>query len=239
MSPTTTGTAPGPGASGVLAAMRRERLVHVVRGSSAEHAAAIVEAAVAGGVRIVEVTYTVPGASDLIAALAHRDDLTLGAGTVRSSAEAESALAAGARFLVSPNLDLDVVRLGAAADVLVVPGILTATEAQTALSAGASAVKLFPASTVGPDYLRALHGPMPELPVMPSGGVGPDNAAAWLGAGAFAVGMGGALSPSGRIDDAARASITAAARAALDAVSTIRTTTQPAAGPAADQGAQS
>jgi 2-dehydro-3-deoxyphosphogluconate aldolase/(4S)-4-hydroxy-2-oxoglutarate aldolase len=245
MSPTTTGSpvgagpVPGPGASGALTAMERERLVHVVRGDSARDAAATIEAAVAGGVRIVEVTYTVPEASALISSLAGREGITLGAGTVRTPAEAESALAAGARFLVSPNLDLDVVRLAVAADVLVVPGILTATEAQSALGAGAPAVKLFPASAVGPDYLRALHGPMPELRVMPSGGIGPTNAAAWLDAGAFAVGMGGGLSPAGEIDDAARASITAAASAALDAVTAANQTVHRTAPRTANRGARS
>lgn len=203
------------------------RLVLVVRGRNVDDARATIEAAVAGGVRVVEVTYTVPGAGDLIAELADRTDLIVGAGTVRTGEQAEEAVDAGATFLVSPGLDLDVVRLAVGAGVLVVPGVLTATEVMTALSHGAPAVKIFPASIVGPAYLRALRGPMPELRVIPSGGIDADNAADWFAAGAIAVGVGGALSPAGPIDGPTARSITAEARRTLLAIHPLREGTNP------------
>jgi 2-dehydro-3-deoxyphosphogluconate aldolase/(4S)-4-hydroxy-2-oxoglutarate aldolase len=106
----------------------------------------------------------------------------------------------------------------AARETLVLPGVLTPSEAMRAMDAGAQALKLFPASAVGPGFLRALLGPLPELAVVPSGGVGPGNAREWLAAGAIAVGIGGALSPSGPLDDAGLAAVTEAARNSLAAV---------------------
>lgn len=202
----------------VLEQIASHRLVLVVRGATADDARRTIDAAVAGGVRVVEVTYTIPGAGTLLAELRDRDDLVLGAGTVRTLDQAHDALAAGARFLVSPGLDVDILRLAVERDVLMIPGLFTATEVMTALSHGALAVKLFPANHAGADYLRALHGPMPELKVMPSGGITADNAARWLDAGAVAIGIGGALSPGGPIDDLTAQTITSEARRTLLAI---------------------
>lgn len=213
-----------------LEVIRRERMIMVLRAPTAESAAAAARAAVDVGIRVVEVTFTVPGAADVIADLARssRDDGTLiGAGTVRTPDQADAALAAGARFVVSPGLDERLVARVTGQGVLALPGILTPSEAMRALAAGAQALKLFPASVVGPGYIGALLGPMPELEIVPSGGVGPANARNWLDAGAVAVGMGGALSPTGPLDPAGLEAIHEAARQALAAVQSPSATPDP------------
>ncbi|MGC5616065.1 bifunctional 4-hydroxy-2-oxoglutarate aldolase/2-dehydro-3-deoxy-phosphogluconate aldolase [Georgenia sp. Z1491] len=211
---------PTRGTEDVLAQIESHRMVMVVRGESVDGARSAIEAAVDGGVRVVEVTYTVPGAGALIAELVgDGGDLVVGAGTVRTLEQAREAIDAGARFLVSPGLDLAVLSHAVARDVLMIPGILSATEALTAIDHGAAAVKLFPASVMGPAYLRALRGPVPGLKVMPSGGIDSTNAGEWLRAGATAVGVGGALSPGGPIDARIAQSITDEARRTLLALS--------------------
>lgn len=120
-------------------------------------------------------------------------DLIVGAGTVTSSRAASAAVEAGASFLVSPYLDLGVVGWAARAGVAMLPGAITPTEVRQAATAGAAAVKIFPAGPLGPTYLAAILGPMPDVALVPTGGIGPEDADAWLGAGAAAVGLGGAL----------------------------------------------
>ena len=206
----------------ILTAIREDRLVMVVRGPSAAHARRVVDAAVAGGIRIVEITFTVPDATELLASLAQQSDVLAGAGTVLDRGQAAAAVDAGARFLVSPGLDLDVVTLGRERGVLTVPGVLTPTEVMTATAAGALAIKLFPAEPLGTRYLRALLSPFPTLQVIPSGGLTLASALEWLGAGAIAVGMGGPLSPTGSLDEDTIKGVTAAARTALAAVRTTK-----------------
>jgi 2-dehydro-3-deoxyphosphogluconate aldolase/(4S)-4-hydroxy-2-oxoglutarate aldolase len=204
-----------------LAVIRAERLVMVLRAPTAESALMAARAAVDAGIRIVEVTFTVPGAAGVIAELSSTsaaDGTLIGAGTVRTSEQADAALSAGARFVVSPGLDESLVSRVTSDDVLALPGILTPTEAMRALQAGAQALKLFPASAMGVDYLGALLGPLPGIDIVPSGGVGPDNARQWLDAGAVAVGIGGALSPSGPLDESGLQAVTQAARRSLAAV---------------------
>lgn len=204
-----------------LSVIRAERMIMVLRAPTPESALLAARTAVDAGVRVVEVTFTVPGAADVIAELARTsaaDGTLIGAGTVRTQEQVDAALAGGARFVVSPGLDEDLVARVAAQDTLVLPGVLTPSEAMRAMAVGAQALKLFPASAVGPEYLGALLGPMPDLEIVPSGGVGPANAREWLAAGAIAVGIGGALSPSGPLDEAGRAAVTQAARNSLAAV---------------------
>lgn len=198
----------------------QQRLIMVLRSGSPDDAARAVAAAIAGGVRIVEVTFTVPEAPALIAELRarHGDELLIGAGTVLSAAQAEDAIAAGAEFLVSPGFDARLMGVARSNDVLMVPGTLSPSEVMAALRAGAIAVKLFPAEAVGPRYLRALLAPLPGLAVIPSGGISARNASEWISSGAIAVGIGGALSPAGAIDPALQDTITAEARRAVEAV---------------------
>ncbi len=169
------------------------RIVAILRGHAPEAVAGIVDGLVAGGITTVEVTLDSPGAHDSIAALAARDDLVAGAGTVLSVAAAEAAIDAGATFLVAPHLDPAVIRAAAARGVAMLPGALTPTEIFTAWQAGAAAVKVFPAGGLGAGYIAAVRGPLAGIPLVPTGGIDDTNAAAFLAAGALAVGVGGWL----------------------------------------------
>ncbi|MFS0866391.1 bifunctional 4-hydroxy-2-oxoglutarate aldolase/2-dehydro-3-deoxy-phosphogluconate aldolase [Microbacterium sp. 179-B 1A2 NHS] len=182
-------------AATTLAAIARQKAIMVVRAPDPSAAEAAIGAAVAGGIRVVEVTFTVPGAVELIRELARDSRLIVGAGTVLSTDQAQAAIDAGALFVVSPGLDADVVQHVIDAGVLMLPGVFTPTEVVRALQLGAPAVKLFPAHLAGPDHIRALRGPLPQVKVIPSGGVNAANAADWLAAGAIAVGLAGSLSP--------------------------------------------
>jgi len=167
----------------------------VVRAESADLALKAIEAALAGGVNVIEVTFTVPGALDIIARLARTlgGDTILGAGTVLTPQNAGDAVDAGARFIVSPCTGLEVMEAAKLKGVPVFPGALTPTEVVTAWQAGADMVKIFPANVVGPSYLKDLHGPLPQVKFMPTGGVNLDTAVEFLKCGASALGVGGDL----------------------------------------------
>jgi len=147
------------------------------------------EAAIRGGFRIVEFTLTIPGALDLVEEFSRRHDLVVGAGTVLTAHEAHTAVKRGARFLVSPVIDREVIAAGLSLGVAVVPGCHTPTEMLAAHRAGAPLQKLFPAPGIGPAYVRACLGPLPFLRIVPTHGVDAANARAWLDAGAHAVGF--------------------------------------------------
>ena len=188
-------------ADACMARLRDARVVAVLR---ADTAAAAVDAAVAlaeGGVRAVELTFTTPGAASALSAARDRlpPHVVLGAGTIRTRADLEAALDAGAEFLVTPHLDPVLLGAMLASGRLTLPGVYTPSEVAAALAAGAQVVKLFPAATAGPAHLKALRGPFPELQVIPTGGIGPRDVPTWLGAGAVAVGAGGELCPAGLI----------------------------------------
>ncbi len=149
------------------------------------------------GIRLVEITMDTPGAVEVLKAQRSRvpANSLLGAGTVTSVAEAEAALAAGATFIVTPNINLDVIRTVRARGIPVMPGALSPTEIWTAANAGAEYVKVFPASAVGPRYFRELRGPFAQIPFMASGGVNLENAAEFIKFGVDALGLGGGLIP--------------------------------------------
>ena len=170
-------------------------VVAVLRARHADEYAPVISALAEGGVRSIELTLSTAGVFDLLPALIRDfgDDVEIGVGTITTTAEAEQALDSGARFLVTPVTDSDIVRAAVARGVPVFPGGLTPTELLSGWRAGATAVKVFPASTVGPGYISQLRGPFPEIQVIPSGGVGIDDAAAWISAGAMAVSLGGPL----------------------------------------------
>jgi 2-dehydro-3-deoxyphosphogluconate aldolase/(4S)-4-hydroxy-2-oxoglutarate aldolase len=181
------------------------RVIAIARRIRPARAPAIAEALVRGGVRAIEITLNEPEAEALsaIEALASRAvDLgaLVGAGTILSIESAERALTAGARFLVSPHDDPELVTWAAARGVPVFPGAFSPTEIVAAWRAGASAVKLFPAVVLGPDFLVQLRGPLPGIPIVPTGGVRLETAADWLRAGAVALGMGGWLIGEGDPD---------------------------------------
>jgi 2-dehydro-3-deoxyphosphogluconate aldolase/(4S)-4-hydroxy-2-oxoglutarate aldolase len=149
----------------------------------------------AGGVSAVELTFTIPGAADALRAAraAHGDALLLGAGTLRTPEDVRAAVEAGAEYLVAPNLRSDVLDAMLASGCLAIPGTFTPTEVAAAIDAGAEVVKLFPAFLGGPDYLKALRGPFPELKAIPTGAITLDTLNDWFRAGAVAVGVGGEL----------------------------------------------
>mgnify|MGYP002761333197 FL=1 len=169
-------------------------VVAVLRGVDADQLVGIAEALQAGGVDVVEITADTPAVTDLIETLTDTfDDLVVGTGTVLDAETAQSTIAAGAAFVVSPSLHEDVIETCNRYGVVCAPGVMTPTEAIRGYEAGADFVKVFPAKTVGPDHLAAMKGPLGQIPLMPTGGVGPTNAGEYVEAGAFAVGAGGAL----------------------------------------------
>ncbi len=171
-------------------------IVPVVRASSGQQAIAAAEAVCAGGIPIVELTMTVPGAVDVIAQLAKTigGDVLIGAGTVLDAQTAQRCLDAGAQFLVSPGTDVPTIQLAKQKSVLIMAGALTPTEVITAWKAGSDLVKIFPCGTVGgAKYIKALKAPLPQVPMVPTGGVNLETAADFLRAGASALGIGGEL----------------------------------------------
>jgi len=170
-------------------------IVAVVRGTSDELIMKAIEAALDGGLNVVEVAFTVPNALEIIKRLAESvsDDVILGAGTVLTPEMAADAVDAGAQFIVSPNVDLATIEMAKSRGVPVFPGALTPTEVATAWQAGADMVKIFPANVMGPAYLKDLHGPFPQIKFMPTGGVNLNTARDYLENGAAALGVGGDL----------------------------------------------
>ena len=197
-----------------LTALRAATVIAVLRAPTAAAAIAATDALVAGGVTGIEITYSTPDAPAAIREVRerHGDTVYLGAGTVLTEAHATEAVAAGARFLVSPGTDPAVTRAMVNTGVTVLSGAYTPSEVMLAAGLGAHVVKLFPASLGGPVLLKALRGPFPDLAFCPTGGVNPDNLADWLAAGAVAVGAGGELCPAGALRSGDWATITATAK---------------------------
>jgi 2-dehydro-3-deoxyphosphogluconate aldolase/(4S)-4-hydroxy-2-oxoglutarate aldolase len=170
-------------------------IVAIIRAPSSEQLTNVARALFEGGIDVIEVTFTVPNALEILAAL--KKDLgsrvLLGAGTVLDPETARAALFAGAEFLVSPSLNPDVIRLCNRYDKVVMPGAFTPTEILAAWEAGADIVKVFPSDAVGPSYLKALKGPYPQIRLMPTGGVNLQTLPDFIKAGACAVGIGSSL----------------------------------------------
>jgi 2-dehydro-3-deoxyphosphogluconate aldolase / (4S)-4-hydroxy-2-oxoglutarate aldolase len=177
----------------------RYKIVAILRGCEPEGVPDIVAALAEGGVRLLEITLNSPGALDLIRRVSQTmgDRLLVGAGTVLTPAEAEMAIDAGARFILSPSLDIETIQITIALGAVSVPGAFTATEILTAWRNGADIVKVFPAS-VGASYLRDIRGPLPQIRLMPTGGVNLGNIREFRAAGAVAYGIGSALVPAGQ-----------------------------------------
>src|SRR5437016_11991249 len=170
-------------------------IVAVVRSPDSQQLVEVCRALADGGVNVVEITMTVPNALDVLRQVrqALGDRLLLGAGTVLDTETARSVLLAGAEYIVAPTLNLEVIRLCRRYDKAVMPGAFTPTEVLTAWEAGADIVKVFPADVGGPAYLKALRGPLPQVRLMPTGGVDLSTAESFLKAGACCLGVGGAL----------------------------------------------
>jgi 2-dehydro-3-deoxyphosphogluconate aldolase/(4S)-4-hydroxy-2-oxoglutarate aldolase len=181
-------------------------LVAIVRGNfPAQKVIEIGDALLAAPVWVMEVTLNTTGALEVITMLRERfgDKMLVGAGTVRTVQQFRDAVAAGAQFTVSPNLDMATVEASLAADILHLPGVFTPTEAQQAFVAGCKIVKLFPSEAVGPRYLKAIRAPLDDIKFIPTGGITPDNVGEYIRAGASAVGLGSALitGPDQPMDD--------------------------------------
>jgi 2-dehydro-3-deoxyphosphogluconate aldolase / (4S)-4-hydroxy-2-oxoglutarate aldolase len=176
------------------AAIAEARCIGIIRAGSAGEATSIGKALFSGGLPVVEVAYTTPDAALAIAALrAECPGAIVGAGTVLDGAAAFAAVSAGAQFLVSPAVAEDVLRAGRRYGLPVLPGAATPSEIHLAMELGADMVKLFPAGSLGVEFMRSIAAAMPQVPFVPTGGVTADNALDWLDAGAVAVGVGGAL----------------------------------------------
>jgi 2-dehydro-3-deoxyphosphogluconate aldolase/(4S)-4-hydroxy-2-oxoglutarate aldolase len=196
--------------------IREIGIVPVVRATSAKHAQLAAEAVCAGGIPIVEVTMTVPGAVELIEQLAKTSgaEILIGAGTVLDADTAKRCLGAGAQFIVSPGFDLETVRFVKQQGALMMAGALTPTEVINAWKAGSDFVKIFPCGSLGgAKYLKALKAPLPQVPMIPTGGVNLENAADMIRAGAEALGIGGDLVTASALAAGDTAPITDVARA--------------------------
>jgi len=206
-------------------------IVPVVRASSAQKACMAAEAVAAAGIPVVEITMTVPGALEVIASL-RRDmgpHVVVGAGTVLGSTMARQCLDAGAQFLVSPGFDAVTVQWARAAGIPIMAGALTPTEIITAWNTGADFVKVFPCSAVGgANYIKAIRGPLPEVPLVPTGGVNLNTAADFIKAGAVALGIGGELVSPAALDRGDAAAITAVGKEYLKIVQQARGAAQQA-----------
>lgn len=205
--------------------LERVGLIPVLRASSLELGHALVDAMMAGGVTVVEVTMTVPGAVTLLRELKqrHGDRLLLGSGTVTDAAQAEATIEVGAEFVVSPSLHPEVIARTRALGKISIPGALTPTEVITAWRAGADYVKVFPCSAMGgASYLKSLRAPFPELKLIPTGGVTLATAAEFLKAGARALGVGMDLVNAAAVTEGRPEVVTNAARAYLEAIRAAR-----------------
>jgi 2-dehydro-3-deoxyphosphogluconate aldolase/(4S)-4-hydroxy-2-oxoglutarate aldolase len=205
----------------VLGRIAEVGLIPVVRAASADEAMAVVEAIKAGGVPIIEITMTVPGALRVISEIAGRygDEVVVGAGTVLDPETARACILAGAHFIVSPSFNPGTIEMCRRYAVTVCPGALTPTEIVTAWQTGADIVKVFPCGALGgAKYLRALKGPLPQIDLIPTGGISLSTAAEFIKAGAFALGVGTDLVDTQAIRAGQSQKVTEAARAYIDLV---------------------
>ena len=180
----------------VLSKVIESGLVAIVRTNSADQAARIAEACARGGAAAIEITFTVPGATAVIEALAKQyasGEILIGAGTVLDPETARIAILAGAQYIVSPSVSPETARLCNRYQIPYMPGACTMREIVDAMECGADIVKLFPGETLGPAFVKAVKGPLPQASLMPTGGVAVDNVGEWIKAGAVAVGVGGSL----------------------------------------------
>ncbi len=188
----------------VLHKIREVGVVAVIRAESADQAVKISRACVEGGIPAIELTFTVPGAESVLKELAKtfkKEELILGAGTVLDSQTARIAILAGATYIVSPGFDLETAQMCNLYQVPYMPGCLTITEMLNALKSGVDIVKLFPGSAFGPSYVKAVRGPLPDINIMPTGGVSLDNVDEWIKNGVVAVGVGGELTAPAKKGD--------------------------------------
>lgn len=190
----------------ILTQLRQDGVIAVIRAQREDEALTLVSRCVEGGIRCIELTFTVPFAHRVLEAVARKfgDTVLLGAGTVLDSETARLALLSGAQFIVSPCFQGDLVRLCNRYRKPAVCGVMTVSEAVAAMEAGCDFLKLFPADVLGVSFLRSLKGPVPQAQVIPTGGISAENAGEWIRAGAVAVGAGGKLLQGDVVQNARR-----------------------------------
>jgi 2-dehydro-3-deoxyphosphogluconate aldolase / (4S)-4-hydroxy-2-oxoglutarate aldolase len=203
-----------------LKLIRETGIIAIMRAQSSDQLIAAADAIRAGGVRVIEVTMTTPGALSVISAATKKygNEVLFGAGTVLDAETARAAILAGAGFIVAPTLNLGVIRLCNRYSVPVMPGCATPTEMLTAWEAGADMIKLFPADVGGPDLIKAILAPLPQLQIVPVGGVDLNTAAAFIRKGAVALGVGGSLINQKLLDSGDMAELSRRATAFIDEV---------------------
>jgi 2-dehydro-3-deoxyphosphogluconate aldolase/(4S)-4-hydroxy-2-oxoglutarate aldolase len=208
----------------VLREIESSGVVAVIRMQKADQLRAVIDALLEGGVRALELTMTVPGAIGLIEELAKDlpGEFQLGAGTVLDTETARQVILAGAKYIVAPTLNLDVITLCHRYDVAIMPGCFTPTEILTAWQAGADLIKVFPATALGPSYFKDVRAPLPQVRLMPTGGVTMENAGEWIKAGAVAIGVGSALVDTKAIAAGNFAQITKNAKSLIESVRAAR-----------------
>lgn len=203
----------------ILVRMREAGVLGVIRVQAAEDLVGIARALRNGGLECVEITMTTPGALRAIEEAGGKlEGVTMGAGTVLDGTTARQAILAGAEFLVTPTVEPDVIEMAHRYGVVVIPGAMTPTEILTAWEMGADMVKVFPASVLGPGYLKAVRGPLPQIPLVPTGGITADNAGEFIHAGAAMVCAGGWLVDKKAVAEGRYEFLTERARQLLNAV---------------------
>lgn len=188
----------------VLKSIKEAGVVAVVRGDSKAEALEVVDAVSKGGIKVMELTMTVPNPIDVIKEVSEKykgTDVIVGAGTVLDTETARACILAGAQFIVSPSLDIDTIKLCNRYKVLVMPGVMTVKDAITAFEYGIDVVKVFPANLYGPSVIKSFKGPLPQGDFMPTGGVTVANLHEWIEAGAVVVGTGGDLTKGAKTGD--------------------------------------
>lgn len=179
-------------------------VIAVVRANSEEQAMKIVDACIKGGIVGIEITFTVPGAAEIIKTLSKRyspDEVLIGAGTILDAETARTAILSGAQFVVSPCLNEDTVKLCLRYQIANMAGAMTVKEAVECMEAGTDIIKIFPGNLFGAKIIKAIHGPLPQAKMMPTGGVSADNVSEWIHAGAVAVGAGSDLTAGAKTGD--------------------------------------
>lgn len=179
-------------------------LVAVVRAESSEQAFKIADACIAGGVAAIEITFTVPNTTEVIRDLTKKytsGEIIIGAGTVLDPETARIAILAGAQYVVSPSVNLETIKLCNRYQIPVMPGAMTIEAVIAAMEAGADIIKIFPGEAFGPSFIKAIKGPLPQAPLMPTGGVSLDNVDEWIKAGCVAVGVGSNLTGGAKNGD--------------------------------------
>ena len=179
----------------LLRQLKTNGIVAVIRAESKGQALKIVDFAYQGGIKAIEITMTVPGAIDVIKNISSKfsTELLIGAGTILDSETARLAILAGAEFIVSPHLDIEIIKTANRYQKVVMPGAMTVREVILSMEQGADVVKIFPSGLFGPEIIKAIKGPLPHAPLMPTGGINLNNLQEWFKAGAFCVGVGSSL----------------------------------------------